>query len=138
MANKWGKYAALTVFIGLFFAFLVPFSKVIEIADIVIFCIGCALAVFAATQYTVIYCKQLSQVRKSGILDVLDKNGNPVDGRNIAVVRAEYGLKDYRNKSVMVDVVAKEQDGENAQMQPEEKSGAEEEKQDGKSDGEEE
>lgn len=113
MANKWGKYAALTVFIGLFFAFLVPFSKVIEIADLVILCIGSVLAVAAATQYTVIYCKQLSQVRKSGILEVLDKNGNPVDGRNIAVVRAEYGLRDYRNKSVMVDVVAKEQeDGE--------------------------
>ncbi len=110
MANKWGKYAALTVFIGLFFAFLVPFSKVIEIADIVILSIGSLLAVIAATQYTVIYCKQLSQVRKSGILDVLDENGNPLDGRDIAVVRAEYGLKDYHNRSVMVDVVAKEQE----------------------------
>lgn len=111
MANKWGKYAALTVFIGLFFAFLVPFHKVIEIMDLVIFCIGSVMAIIAATQYTVIYCKQLSQVRKSGILEVLDKNGNPLDGRNIAVVRAEYGLKDYHNKSVMVDVVAKEQEG---------------------------
>lgn len=110
MANKWGKYAALTVFIGLFFAFLVPFSNVIKIADFVILCIGSVLAIAAATQYTVIYCKQLSQVRKSGILEVLDKNGDPLDGRNIAVVRAEYGLKDYRNKSVMVDVVAKEQE----------------------------
>ena len=110
MANKWGKYAALTVFIGLFFAFLVPFHKVIEIADLVLFIIGSVLAVAAATQYTVIYCKQLKQVRKSGILEVLDKNGNPLDGRNIAVVREEYGLKDYRNKSVMVDVVAKEQE----------------------------
>ncbi len=110
MANNWGKYAALTVFIGLFFAFLVPFHKVIEIADLVLFIIGSVLAVAAATQYTVIYCKQLKQVRKSGILEVLDKNGNPLDGRNIAVVRAEYGLKDYRNKSVMVDVVAKEQE----------------------------
>lgn len=110
MANKWGKYAALTVFIGLFFAFLVPLHKVIEIADFVIFCIGCALAICAAVQYTYLYCKQLSQVRKSGILEVLDKNGNPLDGRNIAVVRAEYGLKDYHNKSVMVDVIAKEQD----------------------------
>lgn len=111
MANKWGKYAALTVFIGLFFAFLVPFHKVIAIMDLVIFCIGSVMAVIAATQYTVIYCKQLSQVRKSGILDVLDKNGNPLDGRNISVVRAEYGLKDYRNKSVMVDVISKEQEG---------------------------
>lgn len=111
MANKWGKYAALTVFIGLFFAFLVPFHKVIEIMDLVIFCIGSVMAIIAATQYTVIYCKQLSQVRKSGMLEVLDKNGNPLDGRNIAVVRAEYGLKDYHNKSVMVDVVAKEQEG---------------------------
>lgn len=110
MANKWGKYAALTVFIGLFFAFLVPFHKVIAIMDLVIFCIGSVMAVIAATQYTVIYCKQLSQVRKSGILEVLDKNGNPLDGRNISVVRAEYGLKDYRNKSVMVDVIAKEQE----------------------------
>ena len=110
MANKWGKYAALTVFIGLFFAFLVPFHKVIEIADLVLFIIGSVLAVAAATQYTVIYCKQLKKVRKSGILEVLDKNGNPLDGRNIAVVRAEYGLKDYRNKSVMMDVVAKEQE----------------------------
>ena len=111
MANKWGKYAALTVFIGLFFAFLVPFHKVIAIMDLVIFCIGSVMAVIAATQYTVIYCKQLSQVRKSGILEVLDKNGNPLDGRNISVVRAEYGLKDYRNKSVMVDVISKEQEG---------------------------
>lgn len=110
MANKWGKYAALTVFIGLFFAFLVPFHKVIAIMDLVIFCIGSVMAVIAATQYTVIYCKQLSQVRKSGILEVLDKNGNPLDGRNISVVRAEYGLKDYRNKSVMVDVISKEQE----------------------------
>lgn len=110
MANKWGKYAALTVFIGLFFAFLVPFHNVIAIMDLVIFCIGSVMAVIAATQYTVIYCKQLSQVRKSGILDVLDKNGNPLDGRNISVVRAEYGLKDYRNKSVMVDVISKEQE----------------------------
>lgn len=111
MANKWGKYAALTVFIGLFFAFLVPFHKVIAIMDLVIFCIGSVMAVIAATQYTVIYSKQLSQVRKSGILEVLDKNGNPLDGRNISVVRAEYGLKDYRNKSVMVDVISKEQEG---------------------------
>lgn len=111
MANKWGKYAALTVFIGLFFAFLVPFNKVIAIMDLVIFCIGSVMAVIAATQYTVIYSKQLSQVRKSGILEVLDKNGNPLDGRNISVVRAEYGLKDYRNKSVMVDVISKEQEG---------------------------
>lgn len=111
MANKWGKYAALTVFIGLFFAFLVPFHKVIAIMDLVIFCIGSVMAVIAATQYTVIYSKQLSQVRKSGILDVLDKNGNPLDGRNISVVRAEYGLKDYHNKSVMVDVISKEQEG---------------------------
>ena len=111
MANKWGKYAALTVFIGLFFAFLVPFHKVIAIMDLVIFCIGSVMALIAATQYTVIYCKQLSQVRKSGILEVLDKNGNPLDGRNISVVRAEYGLKDYRNKSVMVDVISKEQEG---------------------------
>lgn len=110
MANKWGKYAALTVFIGLFFAFLVPFNKVIAIMDLVIFCIGSVMAVIAATQYTVIYSKQLSQVRKSGILEVLDKNGNPLDGRNISVVRAEYGLKDYRNKSVMVDVISKEQE----------------------------
>lgn len=111
MANKWGKYAALTVFIGLFFAFLVPFHKVIAIMDLVIFCIGSVMAVIAATQYTVIYSKQLSQVRKSGILEALDKNGNPLDGRNISVVRAEYGLKDYRNKSVMVDVISKEQEG---------------------------
>lgn len=110
MANKWGKYAALTVFIGLFFAFLVPFNMVIAIMDLVIFCIGSVMAVIAATQYTVIYSKQLSQVRKSGILEVLDKNGNPLDGRNISVVRAEYGLKDYRNKSVMVDVISKEQE----------------------------
>ncbi len=121
MANKWGKYAALTVFIGLFFAFLVPFHKAIAIADLVIFCIGSVMAIIAATQYTVVYCKQLSQVRKSGILNVLDKNGNPLDGRNIAVVRAEYGLKDYRNKSVMVDVVAKEQE-DAAEIADEEKS----------------
>ena len=121
MANKWGKYAALTVFIGLFFAFLVPFHKAIAIADLVIFCIGSVMAIIAATQYTVVYCKQLSQVRKSGILNVLDKNGNPLDGRNIAVVRAEYGLKDYRNKSVMVDVVAKEQE-DAAETADEEKS----------------
>ena len=121
MANKWGKYAALTVFIGLFFAFLVPFHKAIAIADLVIFCIGSVMAIIAATQYTIVYCKQLSQVRKSGILNVLDKNGNPLDGRNIAVVRAEYGLKDYRNKSVMVDVVAKEQE-DAAETADEEKS----------------
>ncbi len=136
MANKWGKYAALIVFIGLFFAFLVPFHKVIEIGDLVIFCIGSALAICAAVQYTYIYTKQLKQVRKSGILEALDKNGNPLDGRNIAVVRAEYGLKDYHNKSVMVNVIADEQeksvkgisrDEQNDAASVSEESGADEE-----------
>ncbi len=136
MANKWGKYAALTVFIGLFFAFLVPFHKVIAIGDLVIFCIGSALAICAAVQYTYIYTKQLKQVRKSGILEALDKNGNPLDGRNIAVVRAEYGLKDYHNKSVMVNVIADEQeksvkgisrDEQNDAASVSEESGADEE-----------
>lgn len=109
MANKWGKYAALTVFIGLFFAFLVPLSRVIEIIDLIIFCIGSALAICAAVQYTYLYAKQLSKVRKSGILDVLDKNGNPLDGRPIEVVREEYGLKNYHNKSVMIEKINDEQ-----------------------------
>lgn len=106
MANKWGKYAALTVFIALFFAFLVPFNGVISIIDIVLFSLGSILAICAAVQYTYIYTVQLKKVRKSGILDVLDKNGNPLDGRDIATVRAEYGLKNYHNKSVMVDKIA--------------------------------
>ena len=97
----------------------------IEIADFVIFCIGCALAICAAVQYTYLYCKQLSQVKKSGILEVLDKNGNPLDGRNSAVVRAEYGLKDYHNKSVMVDAIAKEQENVESHSEDKEEKSAE-------------
>ena len=46
--------------------------------DMVILLGACVLQIFAFTNYTIIYAKQLKKLRESGVLDKLDKFGNPL------------------------------------------------------------
>lgn len=84
MANWVGKTGATINFIGIVVGFIVPMpigdkaSSIVKIIDMVILGIGCALAVFAAAQYTANHVKQLKALRASGILETLDRNGHPL------------------------------------------------------------
>lgn len=83
-SNKWGKAGASINFAGILIAFIVPLKdrydwvKYVYIADVVILSAGMVLAVIAAVQYTYRYYQQLKQLRESGVLDTLDKFGNPL------------------------------------------------------------
>lgn len=77
-SNKVGKAGASIYFIGIVLAFFTVFHKVIYIIDTVILVIGSILGIYAAIQYTVIYCKQLKKIKESGILATLDRYGNPI------------------------------------------------------------
>ncbi len=98
-SNKWGKAGAAINFAGITVAFAVPFKasydwiKYIEIADIVILSVGMIMAVIAAVQYTIGYSRQLKAVRESGILDKLDKFGNPL-AEDIEVTNNDEGNQD--------------------------------------------
>lgn len=84
MANWVGKTGALINFIGIVVGFIVPMpigekaSNIVKIVDMVILGVGCALAIFAAAQYTANHVKQLKALRASGILETLDRNGHPL------------------------------------------------------------
>ena len=102
-SNKLGKAGAALNFVTIIVAFLVDvdyaeifvslgvdasskfivdvlpiINSVIKWLDIVLMVVSCVLAVAAATNYTIIYSKQLKAIRESGILDTLDKDGNPL------------------------------------------------------------
>lgn len=77
-SNKVGKAGAAIYFIGIALAFFAGLHEIVYYVDTAILAIGSVLAIFAAIQYTVIYAKQLKKIRESGILDTLDRLGNPL------------------------------------------------------------
>lgn len=77
-SNKVGKAGAAIYFIGIALAFFAGLHKIVYYVDTAILAIGSILAIIAAAQYTVIYNGQLKRIRESGILDKLDRYGNPV------------------------------------------------------------
>ena len=96
MANRVGKNGALFNFIELCLLFLfnilthlfwafdeVPhwyevICEVIKYITIVWAMFCCVWQAYAFTNYTIIYTKRLNEIRKSGILETLDRNGNPL------------------------------------------------------------
>lgn len=83
-SNKVGKAGAFIYFAGIllsFFTFLGPKAgkqTVIYWVDLAILVVGSILAIIAATIYTMIYHRQLKELKASGILDTLDRYGNPL------------------------------------------------------------
>lgn len=77
-SNKIGKAGAAIYFIGIALAFFAGLHEIVFYVDTAILAIGSILAIVAAVQYTVIYAKQLKKLRESGILDTLDRYGNPL------------------------------------------------------------
>lgn len=77
-SNKVGKAGAAIYFIGIALAFFAGLNEIVFYVDTAILAIGSILAIIAAVQYTVIYNGQLRKVRESGILDKLDRLGNPL------------------------------------------------------------
>lgn len=77
-SNKVGKAGAVIYFIGIALAFFAGLHEIVFYVDTAILAIGSILAIIAAVQYTVIYNGQLRKVRESGILDTLDRYGNPL------------------------------------------------------------
>lgn len=77
-SNKVGKAGAFIYFAGILLSFFTKIHKAIYWVDFAILVIGSVLAIIAATIYTVIYQRKLNEVRASGILDTLDRYGNPL------------------------------------------------------------
>ena len=77
-SNKVGKAGAAIYFIGIALAFFAGLHEIVFYVDTAILAVGSILAIIAAVQYTVIYNGQLRKVRESGILDKLDRLGNPL------------------------------------------------------------
>ena len=91
MANKVGKAGAAVNFTGIILTFLLGLDNVfgwfnvpeilltiIYYVTMIVLLSACVLQIYAAAQYTVKYAKQLKEIRASGILDTLDKFGNPL------------------------------------------------------------
>lgn len=84
-SNKVGKAGAFIYFAGILLSFFthlgdkfVAGHTIIWWVDFALLIAGSILAVIAATIYTVIYQRKLKEVRASGILDKLDRYGNPL------------------------------------------------------------
>ena len=91
MANKIGKAGAVINFVGIILTFLLGIKSVfgwfdmpkvlldiIYYLDMIVLLGSCVMQIYSATQYTIIYGKQLKALRESGILDTLDRYGNPL------------------------------------------------------------
>lgn len=78
MANKWGKAGAIITFVGVIVAYASKLHKVIYYIDTAILTIGSILMLIAAVIYTIKYAKKLQELRASGVLDTLDKDGRPL------------------------------------------------------------
>lgn len=91
MANKVGKAGAAVNFAGIILTFMLGLDNVfgwfvvpqvaldiIYYVTMVVLLGACVLQIYAAAQYTVKYAKQLKELQASGILDKLDKAGNPL------------------------------------------------------------
>ena len=77
-SNKIGKAGAFIYFAGILLSFFTHKHEIIYWVDFALLIIGSVMAVVAAAMYTVIYQKKLKDVRASGILDTLDRYGNPL------------------------------------------------------------
>ena len=84
-SNKVGKAGAFIYFAGILLSFFTHLGDkvagghtIIYWVDFALLIAGSILAVIAATIYTVIYQRKLKEVRASGILDKLDRYGNPL------------------------------------------------------------
>ncbi|MDE5756669.1 MAG: CDP-alcohol phosphatidyltransferase family protein [Clostridia bacterium] len=84
-SNKVGKAGAFVYFAGILLSFFthlgdkfVAGHTIIWWVDFALLVAGSILAIIAATIYTVIYQRKLKEVRASGILDTLDRYGNPL------------------------------------------------------------
>ena len=91
MANKIGKAGAAVNFAGIILTFMLGLDNVfgwfnvpevvlniIYYVTMVVLLGACVLQIYAFVQYTIKYYKQLQALRASGILDTLDKFGNPL------------------------------------------------------------
>ena len=77
-SNKVGKAGAFIYFAGILLSFFTKKHSIIYWVDFALLVIGSVLAIIAATIYTVIYQRKLKELRASGILDTLDRYGNPL------------------------------------------------------------
>ena len=93
-SNKVGKSGAAMNFAGLIVTFglyvpnflglfdfpeiLLGKGGIVYYLDMVYLFVCIGVQIYAATQYTLIYNKQLKDLRESGILDTLDRYGNPI------------------------------------------------------------
>lgn len=103
-SNKVGKAGAFVYFAGILLSFFTHKHEVIYWVDFALLVAGSILAIVAATIYTVIYFKQLKKLKASGILDTLDRYGNPlpvveerepsVDTQAVEEDTAEESIKD--------------------------------------------
>ena len=91
MANKVGKAGAAVNFTGIILTFMLGLDNVFgwfNVPEVVLSIIyyvtmvvllgACVLQIYAFSQYTYKYSQQLKAIKASGILDTLDKFGNPL------------------------------------------------------------
>lgn len=112
-SNKIGKAGAFIYFAGILLSFFTHKHEIVYWVDFALLIIGSVMAVIAATMYTVIYQKKLKAVRESGILDTLDRYGNPLPALESKSEENTDGVADTEE-----DVEdAKETDSENKEVQ---------------------
>ena len=91
-ANKLGKAGAVINFIAIILAFFVPFKQkhdwvnYLWYVDIAFLVLSVIMSAINAVQYTIGYNRQLKNLRESGVLDKLDRYGNPINQEEAAVV----------------------------------------------------
>lgn len=112
-SNKIGKAGAFIYFAGILLSFFTHKHEIVYWVDFALLIIGSVMAVIAATMYTIIYQKKLKAVRESGILDTLDRYGNPLPALESKSEKNADGVADTEE-----DVEdAKETDSENKEVQ---------------------
>lgn len=79
-SNFWGKAGASVNFVGIVLAFFAGMSEIVATVDLIVLCVGSAMAIVAFGIYNVDYLKQLKELRASGILDTLNPDGSPMIG----------------------------------------------------------
>lgn len=91
-ANRVGKNGAVLNFVGVILAFGLDTPNFLGLFDfptiimqilyyvaMVEIIVAMGLQIYAATNYTIIYSTQLKNLRESGVLEKLDRYGNPLD-----------------------------------------------------------
>ena len=110
-SKYWMRAGAFIYFAAILLSFFTHKHEAIYWVDFALLVIGSAMAVVAATIYTVIYQKKLKEVRASGILDTLDRYGNPlpqVEEKRDEDAAVEENAKDSENLSSDEDAAGKE------------------------------